>query len=313
MTGNFDSLQVVHFHRVDPGVHWSKDTGIAIDLDRPLDSTKILTPNVIRLATGGYRMYYTGLGPGGRGQGYILSAYSNDAEVWAKEAGIRVDLSPPHAALRTLCPDVIPLVDGGYRMYFEARTEGCPTVVLSALSEDGLGWEAESGVRFGDDEWSYGSPRCIYIDGESAYRLYFHRYTFHSRPGSDSVNIIISAVSADGLYFEEEAGTRIAQETERETYAVYAPEVLRLGDGTYRMYYAAWTEGIAGGVFTATSADGLEWHKEEKACVDLGGPLDSHMVSEPCVIELEDGRCRMFYEARDSEGKCRILSATSVG
>lgn len=79
------------------------------------------------------------------------------------------------------------------------------------------------------------------------------------------------------------------------------------------MYYAAWTEEIAGGVFTATSADGLEWHKEENVCVDLGGPLDSHMVSEPCVIELEDGRCRMFYEARDSEGKCRILSVTSVG
>ena len=35
------------------------------------------------------------------------------------------------------------------------------------------------------------------------------------------------------------------------------------------------------------------------------------MVSEPCVIELPDGRSRLFYEAKDAEGRARILSATS--
>ena len=34
---------------------------------------------------------------------------------------------------------------------------------------------------------------------------------------------IVSAVSVDGLNFEMEPGVRIGQETERETYAVYAP------------------------------------------------------------------------------------------
>ena len=97
----------------------------------------------------------------------------------------------------------------------------------------------------------------------------------------------------------------------RETFAVYSPEVVRLGDGSYRMYYAAWSEGIDGGIFTATSTDGLTWRKEPQPCLDLGGPLDSGMVSEPCVTELPDGRFRLFYEARDGEGNCRILSATS--
>ena len=119
--------------------------------------------------------------------------------------------------------------------------------------------------------------------------------------------------SDDGLRFEREAGVRIAQESERETYAVYAPEVVRLGDGTYRMYYAAWTDKISGGVFTAVSHDGLDWVKEHRPCLDLGGPRDASMVSEPCVIELADGRSRMFYEARDAAGRCRILSATSTG
>jgi len=216
-----------------------------------------------------------------------------------------------------MCPDVIPLASGGCRMYYEARTEGRPTVVLSATSADGLQWGLEPGVRFGDDDWSYGSPRCLYIDEPALgpayrFRLYCHRYTYGP---SGSVlgahNVIISAVSKDGLCFEEEDGVRIAQETERETRAVYAPEVIRLGDGTYRMYYPPWCEEFSGGVFTATSTDGLNWRKEAGALVDLGGRWDSHMVSEPCVIELPDGRSRMFYEAKDADGRTRILSATS--
>ena len=316
----FDGLRAVHYHERDPGTRWRKDDRIAIDLDRPLDSERILTPNAVRLPTGGYRLYYTGLGPAKsrpEAIGYILSAFSEDGDAWEKEPGIRVDVHPPHAAIRTLCPDVIPLTGGGFRMYYEARTEGRPTVVLSAVSEAGLEWEHEPGVRFGDDEWSYGSPRCLYIDDESIgrqwrFRLYFHRYTWPFRPGVDPGNVILSAISEDGLDFIPEEGIRIAQETERETYAVYAPEVIRLGDGSYRMYYPPWCDEFSGGVFTATSEDGLSWHKEPDPLIDLGGPWDSQMVSEPCVIELPDGRSRLFYEARDASDGYRILSATTV-
>ena len=70
----------------------------------------------------------------------------------------------------------------------------------------------------------------------------------------------MSAVSPDGLNFETEPGVRIAQETKRETYAVYAPEVVRLADGSFRMFYAGWAEGIDGGSlhrgFQATGSTG---------------------------------------------------------
>ena len=315
MPDNSNLLQTVHFHSRDPGAHWTKDPKIAIDLDTPLDSTKILTPNVVRIPTGGYRMYYTGLGPAHPDpnvQCYILSAHSDDTKTWVKDPGIRIDLHPPHATSRTLCPDVVPLPDKRWRMYFEARSGERTTVILSALSSDGLQWELEPGIRFGDDQWSYGTPRCLYLAGGGC-RLYFHRYT---HPLSHELNVgnhIISAYSGDGLHFEEDPGVRIDQETERETFSVYAPEVLRLGDGTYRMYYAAWTQEIPGGIFTATSTDGLEWEKDPEPCVDLDTELDCDMVSEPCVIELDDGRSRLFYEARDGKGQCRILSATSTG
>jgi|AP95_1055475.scaffolds.fasta_scaffold39025_2 hypothetical protein len=316
---NFDPLRAVHFQQQDPGVHWVKDDRIAIDLDHPLDAERILTPNVIRLPGGGYRMYYTGLGPARRDPdalGYILSASSVDAVTWRKDPGVRVDLFRPHAAARTLCPDVIPLPDGGYRMYFEALSPDRPTVILSALSEDGLTFAPEDGIRFGDDVWSYGTPRVLYVEGETAgsfqYRMYFHRYTFPLRSGLDAGNHIISALSPDGLKFEEEPGVRIAQETERESFSVYAPEVIRLGDGSYRMYYSGWSETVRGGVFTATSSDGLRWQKGSAPCIELGGMWDSDMVSEPCAIDLDDGRSRLFYEACDDDGHYRILSATSA-
>lgn len=309
---NFEGQQAVHFHGLDPGSRWTKDPVIAIDLDHPLDSERILTPNVVHWPAGGYRMYYTGLGPARRDAnalGYILSAYSDDAVTWHKDPGVRVDLFGPHASARTLCPDVVPLADGSWRMYFEARTTDRPTTILSACSADGLHWTVEPGVRFGDAIWSYGTPRVLYVEG--GFRMYFHRYTFPLRSGLDAGNHIISAASSDGVNFSQEPGVRIAQATEREVFSVYAPDVVRLGDGSYRMYYSGWSDQIRGGVFTATSQDGLLWHKASEPCIELGDTWDTDMVSEPCVIELPDGGARLFYEACDHEGNYRILSATS--
>jgi len=77
------------------------------------------------------------------------------------------------------------------------------------------------------------------------------------------------------------------------------------------MYYAGVSVEISGGVFTAVSQDGLLWSKDPEVCVDLAGPLENGLLSEPCVIGLGDGRCRMFYEACDQDGNFRVLSATS--
>jgi hypothetical protein len=314
---HFDPLTAVHYQETDPGLEWVKDPAIAIDLDSPLDSLKILTPNVVKLPEGGYRMYYTGFGPARtveNSSGYIVSAYSADAHTWVKEEGVRVDVHEPHASQRTLCPDVIPLHDGRWRMYFEARTPGQASHVLSAVSDDGLEWQPEPGICFGDGEWSYGSPRCLYFEeaGRIRFRLYCHHYSEPMVSGLDAQNHIVSAVSDDGLHFEAEPGVRIRQENAYESYAVYAPEILRLGDGSYRMYYPGWSdEPMHGRIFSAVSQDGIDWAKDDGIRVDIGGPHDQIHCSEPCVIDLPNGRRRMFYEACDKDRNWRILSATA--
>ena len=311
----------VHYQEVDPGLAWVKDQEVAIDSDGPLDSDRALTPNVVKMQ-GGYRMYYHGFAaqrPNADSKGYILSAFSGDGEEWEKEPGIRMDAGGEGAEHYIWSPDVIPLENGCYRMYYEGKTEqagGVTSAIVSALSPDGLVWEKEPGVRLGAENASYGAPRCLYLDPGSGsdgsrYRLYASAFHDHQ---------IVSAVAVDGLQFDLEPGVCVAREKELESYEVYAPEVLRLGTGGYRMYYAGWVSApevragskFHGRIFSGYSDDGVHWLKDPEICVDNGGPWDANKASEPCVIDLADGRLRMFYEACDLEGRWRIASVTAA-
>ena len=166
-------------------------------------------------------------------------------------------------------------------------------------------------------------PRDAFIWGTGArYRLYASASPhpdIEPYAGAYNDHHIVSAISDDGLDFELEPGIRIAQESALESFSVYAPEVLRLGTGGYRMYYAGWMsapEVVAGSkfhgrIFSAFSQDGLAWTKDPGICLDNGGRWDAAKASEPCIIDLADGRFRLFYEACDYQGRWRIASATS--
>ena len=312
----------VHFAENDPGLHWTKDRHVALDGKAENGAVNVLTPNVIRLPGGAYRMYYTALwwGPNHYedSRAVIRSAVSEDAERWTVEAGNRLEPHAPHAGLRVLCPDVIPRPAGGYRMYFEAKADEGPTVILSAVSDDGLSWQPEPGRRIGNGVETFGSPRCLYVASStpastpSSCRMYFHHRPYPQRPGPGAGHEIRSARSEDGLQFRAESGARLVQEHDYESCTVYAPEVIRLASGGYRMYYAAWSEPPQRGrIYAAHSQDGLAWTKAPEPCVTFGGQWDQLKVSEPCVIALSDGRFRMFYEGCDASGRWRILSATS--
>ena len=103
---------------------------------------------------GGYRMYYHGLGPqrpNAASKGYILSAFSSDTELWEKEPGVRMDAGGEGAADYIWRPDVIPLTDGRYRMYYEGKTD------QAGEGESGarLSAPCQRTVSFGKRNWAF--------------------------------------------------------------------------------------------------------------------------------------------------------------
>ena len=329
---------------------WRQEAGWRVAGSRPLDRSKVQAPGVVRLPSGGFRLFYTAIGPGKpypTCQGYILSAVSADGLVFRKERGIRLAPHPdvPHMSRRVLAPSVTRLPDGRWRMFFEARgTAHRPTVICSAVSADLLHWTVEDGIRLQAPD-DIGGPRFLPLAGGRGRLFCFSR-------GAQSV---ISAVTTDGLTFSVEPGYRIrGRQSEIESAGITAAEVMppaRAG-ARWIMLYSAWQDvppgtvvpphpssdpdadakglsadfaaasiaadiaGYRSRIFVATSADGLAWERaglavEGRGYADDG--VDAVHAEDMSVVALDDGRFRMYYAACDRFGNWRIASAVTEG
>jgi hypothetical protein len=245
--------------------------------------------------------------PGTKGR--IQSAQSEDGVVWRKEPGIRIDCE--HDEDRALSPDVV-AASGGWRIYFESSVRGV-TAIASAHSVDGLTFVRDAGLRLQLEGASLGSPRALVL-ADGRVRLYFHVYREPFERGLDRGNHVESAISADGLAFVREGGTRIPQTIPGvEDEAVYCARMLPLSDGRVRTYYSAWNGAGTGRglILSALSADGLSFVKDEEPCIRADGVHDGAFASDPCVFRTSDEVWRMVYEASDVSGTTRILAAVA--
>jgi len=333
----------LHAVPADPGRSWIQDDLVAIDAppDADVDPRPearwsphnvrtglcgSVSPRVVTLPGGGYRLYYTQILPRtgfpAGANDYenattrILSASSPDGSVWTPEPGVR--LSPEQGGAgehRVVSSEVVPLGrDGRLRMYYECcnGTHAEPNSIRSAISEDGLVWTPEPGLRLADSGRNYSAPRIVFLDDRHC-RLYC---------GERGLGII-SALSQDGgLTFSKEPGVRIAQDQPYDSHSAFAPEIMRVAGSGYVMYYAGYAAPNRTYVLRATSDDGLTWQKEaEPALAPGGGRWDAAKCSEMCLFRLPDRpgeplRFRVVYEACDGtapneRGVWRIASARS--
>ena len=341
------SLAEVHAVPTDPGLWWVKDAAVAIDAPPdeevdPLPDARwparaartgvcgAVSPRVIALPGGGYRLYYTQILPrsgcpaGAKDYGNattrILSAGSPDGVTWTPEPGVRLSSHEGGAGeFRVVSSEVVPTAGGGQRlrMYYECCL-GPQTVqnsIRSALSDDGgLVWTPEPGVRLEAQGRNYAAPRVVFLD-DGRCRL----YCLERGKG------IISAVSEDeGSTFREDPGLRIAQNGPYDQHCAFAPEILRLSGGDYVMYYAGYSSPRRAYILRAESEDGLRWGKRaEPVLAPDGHGWDAVKCSEMCVLHLphragQAPRYRLLYEAcdgtaEDQRGVWRIAGATQKG
>lgn len=236
-------------------LRWTKEPGARIQGSRPLDALKVQAPCIVRRPGGGFRLFYTGIGPAKPFpdcQGYLLSAVSDDGLSFVAEPGIRVAPDPqvPDRSLRVLAPSIAAMEGGRWRMYFESRgTADRPTAILSAVSSDQFHWTVEDGVRVAS-EGGVGGPRFTSLS-EGGGRLYFCRSEFgEGGPGRGPrlSQHVASAVTSDGLQFEIEPGVRLPDRRGTlDSAGITAAEVIPpswAGD-EWTMFYSAWQDAPA--------------------------------------------------------------------
>ncbi len=229
---------------------WIKEDAPRLIGSRDLDSAKLQSPCIVRLSSGGYRLFYTAVGPAKPFpdcQGYILSAVSADGLTFQKEPGIRLAPQPkiPHMSLRVISPSVTQCADGRWRMYFESRgPASIPTVICSAISSDMLHWDLEDGIRW-QVPGGVGGVRYLTLpDGKG--RFYCFEKVYGPGGLSRGTRVsqgIVSAITSDGLHFQREPGYRVRdQQSEFDSAGITTAEVIaptQAGD-PWTMFFSAW-------------------------------------------------------------------------
>lgn len=157
-------------------------------------------------------------------------------------------------------PDVIQLADGRVRMYFyDIAVRQLEHPIYSAISEDGIHFELEDGVRLVMDN-IYDPDVIVFPDG--SYRMYVNNMD------------IRSASSTDGLNFTPDEGVRV------ENGAV--PGSIVMPDGSIRMY------NCAGGISVHESQDGLNFTLLKQSIIrDNTGT--GQILCDPSITFIDDG------------------------
>ena len=240
---------------------WRKEAGSRVEGSTPLDSSKVQAPCIARIPSGGYRLFYTAVGPGKpypNCQGYILSATSDDGLIFRKDPGIRLAPKPslPHISLRVIAPTVTRLPNGSWRMYFEARgPANRPTTICSAVSPDMLNWEIEDGIRI-QSLGGIGGPRYLSLS-KGRGRL----YCFNLKLGEDghlTSRKVVSAITSDGLNFEFETYHHLrSKNSHYDTLGITASEAIPPSNtqNLWTMVYSAWQNVPAGTVVPPHPSD----------------------------------------------------------
>lgn len=203
--------------------------------------------------------------------------------IWTVEPGICLE--------DATVPNILRLEDGRFRLYY-----GGPGGILSAISDGGLTFTKEPGVRVpsgsaGSLEMIVSDPTLVRLKDGSV-RMYYKGATGGGGPGQ-AIHSIFSAISTDGLRFEKE-GIRIdSQQTPDDGWAS-VPEAILLPDGRVRIYYVSDGADVGHGIVSAISEDGLNFTRE--------GPVLAGFV-DPAVIKLAGGEYLMLAVAIPSGPK----------
>lgn len=204
------------------------------------------------------------------------------------DEGIRFRTSEPYAGPHKR---ILRLPDGRYRMYFHTPIGDPNPGIGSAISEDGLNFNQEPGLRITAKDAGFGpgfelSPGDIVPTSDGRYRMYFSSIT--PQIGDVSWEVIKSAVSSDLLEWTVEEGDRIGGSAK--ISGGEHPSAVLNPDGSVTLFYG---RNINYALFYSTSQDGLTFETEDRLV---------HAVVDSAFIPQPDGTMIGFIGRRDNYG-----------
>jgi hypothetical protein len=208
---------------------------------------------------------------------------------WDFEQGIRLQSSVSLGG-----PRYLRLPDGHGRLYCfgSDKSDDEPKSVISAVTSDGLNFEFEPGYRLQSNQSAYdalGITAAEVLAPESAGEPWIMVYSSWQD---------IPAGTAAPVHPGQDENAVASGRSEN-----FAAESIAVDMAGYRSR-----------IFVATSTDGLEW--ERGPCLIEGAGygeegLDAVHAEDMSLIQLDDGRYRMYYAACDKDGNWRIASAVT--
>ncbi len=264
-------------HRVESA---SSQDGITFTKDSFVLSDQASVPDAILDKNGRIRVYYVDWKNGG-----ISVAIQQDGSSY-KYYKVKIsNLKTGKDDSNWVDPDVVVLSNGKYRLYgvtFDQKggpgdpgqpgPPGDPggdpgkmesdNQILSAISEDGVNFEVEEGVRF----------KAAQLTDSDIVKTSDGWHMFFS-VGPD----LVSLTSKDGLKFTDQSDVLLGGSV-GSTLAF---------DDFYRLYYHMGTQdGLK--IFSAVSTDLINWEQEDGVRLEDGG--------DPSPVRLSDGTYKMFYK-----------------
>ena len=190
---------------------------------------------------------------------------------WHKEPGPRLQGSRDLDSSKLQAPGVISLPDGSFRLFYTGVGPGkpfptCQGYILSAVSDDGLNFQTEPGIRIAPDpDLRHVSLRILAPTvsqcPDGRWRMYFE-----ARGPADQPTVIGSAISSDLLNWTHEPGIRLQY-----AQGLGGPRYVPLTDGRARLYcFATEREPTPDGrlektsqsVISAVTQNGLDFEVE---------------------------------------------------